>query len=199
MTTMLPPPFRPDDPRHDGHHGQGGDTRTAPGRTTDRPGDRLDETGRPDARGRDIVAERLTADKGTVHLTGIQALVRTVRDRALADRARGLKTASFISGYEGSPLGGYDLELARRKDLLAPLGVVHLPAVNEELGATSVSGSQLAAGAGTLREGVDGVVGYWYGKAPGLDRSVDALRHANLAGTSPTGGAVAIVGDDPFA
>ena len=199
MTTMLPPPFRPDDPRHDGHHGQGGDTRTAPGRTTDRPGDRLDETGRPDARGRDIVAERLTVDKGTVHLTGIQALVRTVRDRALADRARGLKTASFISGYEGSPLGGYDLELARRKDLLAPLGVVHLPAVNEELGATSVSGSQLAAGAGTLREGVDGVVGYWYGKAPGLDRSVDALRHANLAGTSPTGGAVAIVGDDPFA
>ncbi|WP_231129816.1 indolepyruvate ferredoxin oxidoreductase family protein [Corynebacterium xerosis] len=175
MTTMLPPPFRPD----------------FPAEHADRP-----LTARP---GRDIVAERLTADKGTVHLTGIQALVRTVRDRALADRARGLKTASFISGYEGSPLGGYDLELARRTDLLEPLDVVHLPAVNEELGATAVSGSQLAAGAGTLREGVDGVVGYWYGKAPGLDRSVDALRHANLAGTSPTGGAVAIVGDDPFA
>ena len=175
MTTMLPPPFRPD----------------SPAEHADRP-----LTARP---GRDIVAERLTADKGTVHLTGIQALVRTVRDRALADRARGLKTASFISGYEGSPLGGYDLELARRTDLLEPLDVVHLPAVNEELGATAVSGSQLAAGAGTLREGVDGVVGYWYGKAPGLDRSVDALRHANLAGTSPTGGAVAIVGDDPFA
>ncbi|MFD5868639.1 indolepyruvate ferredoxin oxidoreductase family protein [Corynebacterium sp. NPDC060344] len=172
MTTMLPPPLHPDITRPD------------PGK---RPG------------ARDIVAERLTADKGTVHLTGIQALVRTVRDRALADRARGLTTASFISGYEGSPLGGYDLELARRKDLLDPLYVVHLPAVNEELGATSVSGSQLAAGAGTLRSGIDGVVGYWYGKAPGLDRSVDALRHANLAGTSPTGGAVAIVGDDPFA
>ena len=175
MTTMLPPPFRPD----------------SPAEHADRP--------RISRQGRDIVAERLTADKGTVHLTGIQALVRTVRDRALADRARGLKTASFISGYEGSPLGGYDLELARRTDLLEPLDVVHLPAVNEELGATAVSGSQLAAGAGTLREGVDGVVGYWYGKAPGLDRSIDALRHANLAGTSPTGGAVAIVGDDPFA
>ena len=175
MTTMLPPPFRPD----------------SPAEHADRP--------RISRQGRDIVAERLTADKGTVHLTGIQALVRTVRDRALADRARGLKTASFISGYEGSPLGGYDLELARRTDLLEPLDVVHLPAVNEELGATAVSGSQLAGGAGTLREGVDGVVGYWYGKAPGLDRSIDALRHANLAGTSPTGGAVAIVGDDPFA
>ena len=175
MTTMLPPPFRPD----------------SPAEHADRP--------RISRQGRDIVAERLTADKGTVHLTGIQALVRTVRDRALADRARGLKTASFISGYEGSPLGGYDLELARRTDLLEPLDVIHLPAVNEELGATAVSGSQLAAGAGTLREGVDGVVGYWYGKAPGLDRSIDALRHANLAGTSPTGGAVAIVGDDPFA
>lgn len=175
MTTMLPPPFRPD----------------SPAEHADRP--------RISRQGRDIVAERLTADKGTVHLTGIQALVRTVRDRALADRARGLKTASFISGYEGSPLGGYDLELARRTDLLEPLDVIHLPAVNEELGATAVSGSQFAAGAGTLREGVDGVVGYWYGKAPGLDRSIDALRHANLAGTSPTGGAVAIVGDDPFA
>ncbi|MFL0446040.1 indolepyruvate ferredoxin oxidoreductase family protein [Corynebacterium xerosis] len=175
MTTMLPPPFRPD----------------SPAEHADRP--------RISRQGRDIVAERLTADKGTVHLTGIQALVRTVRDRALADRAHGLKSASFISGYEGSPLGGYDLELARRTDLLEPLDVIHRPAVNEELGATAVSGSQLAAGAGTLREGVDGVVGYWYGKTPGLDRSIDALRHANLAGTSPTGGAVAIVGDDPFA
>ncbi|WP_295626314.1 indolepyruvate ferredoxin oxidoreductase family protein [uncultured Corynebacterium sp.] len=192
MTTMLPPPFRPDSP---GSPDSSGDP-AAPG-----PGSSARAT-TPGVGGharRDIVAERLSADRGTVHLTGIQALVRMVRDRALADRARGLDTASFISGYEGSPLGGYDLELARRKDLLEPLDVVHLPAVNEELGATAVSGSQLAAGAGTLREGVDGVVGYWYGKAPGLDRSVDALRHANLAGTSATGGAVAIVGDDPFA
>ncbi|MFO6504419.1 indolepyruvate ferredoxin oxidoreductase family protein [Corynebacterium freneyi] len=194
MTTMLPPPFRPGDPNADPNGGR--HDASAPAQTVERTDERTPErAGAP----RDLVSERLTADTGTVHLTGIQALVRTVRDRALADRARGLKTASFISGYEGSPLGGYDLELARRKDLLEPLDVVHLPAVNEELGATSVQGSQLAAGAGTLRDGVDGVVGYWYGKAPGLDRSVDALRHANLAGTSPTGGAVAIVGDDPFA
>lgn len=184
MTTMLPPPFRPgaDDPRA-----------LRPAAPDDSPA-----AGAPGAPG-DIVEARLTADRGAVHLTGIQALVRTIRDRAVADRARGLRTASFISGYEGSPLGGFDLELGRRSDLLEPLDVVHLPAVNEELGATAVSGSQLAAATGTLREGVDGVVGYWYGKAPGLDRSVDALRHANLAGTSATGGAVAIVGDDPFA
>ncbi|WP_426705397.1 DUF6537 domain-containing protein [Corynebacterium auriscanis] len=147
---------------------------------------------------RDVLADKYTADTGSVHLTGIQALVRMIRDRSLADRARGLKTASFVSGYEGSPLGGYDLELARRGKLLAEFDVIHKPAVNEELGATAVAGSQLT-GVGTLREGIEGVVGYWYGKAPGLDRSADALRHANLTGTSGKGGAVAICGDDPTA
>lgn len=148
---------------------------------------------------RDPASNRYTTDTGTVHLTGIHALVRAIRDRALADRARGLSTASYVSGYEGSPLGGLDLELARRRELLEPLDIVAAPAVNEELGATAVQGSQLAASVGTLRDGIDGVVGYWYGKAPGLDRAADALRHANLSGTSATGGAVAIVGDDPEA
>ena len=184
MTTMLPPPY-------DGRPG-------SPAPATD-PRVRPAEDHSPTAADRALLADRYTAESGAVQLTGIQALVRMVRDRALADRARGLATSSFISGYEGSPLGGYDLELARRAPLFGDLDVVHQPAVNEELGATAVSGSQLAAASGTLREGVDGVVGYWYGKAPGLDRSIDALRHANLAGTSPTGGAVAIVGDDPFA
>ena len=147
---------------------------------------------------RDVLANKYTAVSGTVHLTGIQALVRMIRDRSLADRASGLNTASFVSGYEGSPLGGYDLELARRKAMFEGLNVVHQPAVNEELGATAVAGSQLT-GVGNVREGIDGVVGYWYGKAPGLDRSVDALRHANLTGSSGKGGAVAIVGDDPTA
>lgn len=147
---------------------------------------------------RDVLADKYTASTGTVHLTGIQALVRMIRDRSLADRARGLQTASFVSGYEGSPLGGYDLELARRSAMLEEFNVIHKPAVNEELGATAVAGSQLT-GVGSLRRDVDGVVGYWYGKAPGLDRSADALRHANLTGTSGRGGAVAIVGDDPTA
>ena len=102
-----------------------------------------------------------------------------------------------MSGYEGSPLGGYDLELARQRGLLSEYGIVHQPGLNEELAATSVSGSQLAGRVGDAKH--DGVTGVWYGKAPGLDRATDALRHANMIGTSPTGGAVALVGDDPAA
>ncbi|OUC76617.1 indolepyruvate ferredoxin oxidoreductase family protein [Gordonia lacunae] len=151
--------------------------------------------------------DRYTRDAGDIYLTGIQALVRMVRDRARVDRRSGLRTASFISGYEGSPLAGYDLELARRRALLAPYDIVHRPGLNEELAATSVMGSQLAAqvtGGGDLAPSADGlprdgVVGYWYGKAPGLDRATDALRHANLIGTHSAGGAVALVGDDPGA
>ncbi|MGD6741749.1 indolepyruvate ferredoxin oxidoreductase family protein [Streptomyces sp. BH106] len=139
--------------------------------------------------------DRYTTREGTAYLTGIQALVRMVRDNTLTDRERGLRTGSLVSGYEGSPLAGYDMELARRKPLFEGLDHVHLPAVNEELAATSVMGSQLADQAGSLK--VDGVTGYWYGKSPGLDRASDALRHANLVGTHPQGGAVALTGDDP--
>lgn len=141
--------------------------------------------------------DRYRLDEGIVYLTGIQALVRTVRDRALLDRRRGHASASFISGYEGSPLAGYDLEIARQKKMLNEVNVVHRPGVNEELAATSVMGSQLAAQVGTLTP--DGVTGYWYGKTPGLDRAGDAIRHANLIGTDPRGGVVALVGDDPAA
>ena len=139
--------------------------------------------------------DRYTIREGTAYLTGIQALVRMVRDNALSDRERGLRTGSLVSGYEGSPLAGYDMELARRRALFEGLDHVHLPGVNEELAATSVMGSQLADQAGSLK--VDGVTGYWYGKSPGLDRASDALRHANLVGTHPRGGAVALAGDDP--
>jgi indolepyruvate ferredoxin oxidoreductase len=141
--------------------------------------------------------ERYHRQDGTIYLTGIQALVRMLLDRAHHDRAGGLATATFVSGYEGSPLGGYDLELARHPGLLSEYGIVHRPGLNEELAATSVSGSQLAGRVGDAKQ--DGVVGVWYGKAPGLDRATDALRHANLIGTAPTGGAVALVGDDPAA
>ncbi|WP_338837355.1 indolepyruvate ferredoxin oxidoreductase family protein [Gordonia polyisoprenivorans] len=148
--------------------------------------------------------DRYVRESGTVFLGGIAALVRMVRDRALVDRRMNQRTASFISGYEGSPLAGYDLELAKRRGLLEPLDIVHRPGLNEELAATSVMGSQVAAqvtglapdNAGKPRSGV---VGYWYGKAPGLDRASDALRHANIIGTHPDGGAVALVGDDPGA
>jgi indolepyruvate ferredoxin oxidoreductase len=141
--------------------------------------------------------DRYLRQDGDVYLTGIQALVRILLDRVRHERRRNRDTAMFVSGYEGSPLAGYDLELARCRTLLAEHGIVHQPAVNEELAATAVFGSQLASGIGGLRP--DGVVGVWYGKAPGLDRAGDALRHANFAGTHPRGGAVALVGDDPNA
>ncbi|MGQ4619402.1 indolepyruvate ferredoxin oxidoreductase family protein [Nocardia sp. R7R-8] len=141
--------------------------------------------------------DRYLQNEGPIFLTGIQALVRTVRDRALLDRERGHISSSFVSGYEGSPLGRYDLEFTRRLRFMTDLDVVFKPAVNEELAATSVLGTQLAGQVGTLR--THGVTGYWYGKAPGLDRAADAVRHGNLIGTDPSGGVVAIVGDDPGA
>ena len=141
--------------------------------------------------------DRYTAETGEAQMTGVQALARLPLNVRRADRARGLDTAAFISGYEGSPLGGYDLELSAIRPLLAEHDIVFRPGVNEELAATSVQGTQLAAGSGDAR--VDGVTGFWYGKSPGLDRASDALRHANLMGTHPRGGAVAFVGDDPSA
>ncbi len=143
------------------------------------------------------LTDRYRRTQGTVSLTGVQALARLPLDVRRLDLAAGRSTAAFISGYEGSPLGGYDLELGRQRELLAEHDIVFRPAVNEELAATAVQGSQLA---GTRPEKrVDGIVGFWYGKSPGLDRSADALRHNNLAGTHPDGGVVALVGDDPAA
>ncbi len=141
--------------------------------------------------------DRYTAESGQVQMTGVQALARLPLNILRSDRAGGLKTAVFISGYEGSPLGGYDLELGRHAKLLASYDLVFQPGVNEELAATSVQGTQLAAGLADAR--VEGITGFWYGKSPGLDRASDALRHANLMGTHPRGGAVAFVGDDPAA
>ena len=151
--------------------------------------------------------QRYLRQDGTIYLTGLQALVRMLLDRSRHDEAAGLRTASYVSGYEGSPLAGYDLELARQRSLLREHRITHQPGLNEELAATAVSGTQLLGSAsqrGNEHNGVgdatyDGVTGVWYGKAPGLDRATDALRHANLIGTTPTGGAVALVGDDPAA
>lgn len=156
----------------------------------------ITETEQPGSR-RFRLDDRYRREEGVVHVSGIQALVRVLLDRSRRDNTNGLHTATFVSGYEGSPLAGYDIELSRRGALLHEHDIVHKPGLNEELAATAVMGSQLAGQIGTSR--CDGVVGIWYGKSPGLDRASDALRHANLVGTGPFGGAVALVGDDPGA
>ena len=139
--------------------------------------------------------DRYTLPDGEVFLSGVQALVRMLLDQRRADAAGGLRTAILASGYQGSPLGGFDRELARLGTLAAEHDLVLRPGVNEELGATAVWGSQLAGSLPDPR--YDGVIGVWYGKAPGVDRSADALRHGNYVGSDPGGGAIALCGDDP--
>jgi indolepyruvate ferredoxin oxidoreductase len=143
------------------------------------------------------IEDRYVLEEGTAVLTGVQALARLPMDQRRADRRAGLDTAGFVSGYEGSPLGGYDLELARYATLLTDLGIVFSPGLNEEMAATAVMGSQQAYRQPGARH--QGVVGLWYGKAPGLDRAADAIRHANLMGVHRLGGALACVGDDASA
>jgi indolepyruvate ferredoxin oxidoreductase len=141
------------------------------------------------------LSDKYLLEQGTVLLSGIQALVRVLLDQVRADRRRGLKTATFVSGYQGSPLGGLDKEILGLGEIATDHALHFSAGLNEELAATAVYGSQLApALPGPL---VDGVTGVWYGKNPGLDRAADALRHANFAGTHPHGGALALVGDDP--
>jgi len=141
--------------------------------------------------------DRYLADEGRVFLTGIQALARLPLEQLRVDRRNGLNTAAFVSGYPGSPLGGYDGAVKAAARLSPELPIVCRAAMNEEFAASAVMGSQLAAAQPDCR--YDGIVGLWYGKAPGVDRASDALRHAVFAGTSMHGGAVAIVGDDPAA
>ena len=139
--------------------------------------------------------DRYRLEEGRILLTGVQGLVRLPLDQHRADRRLGLHTGTLVSGYQGSPLGGLDQELGRQRELCAEHHVRHVPGVNEELGATSAWGSQMAASLPGSR--YDGVLGLWYGKAPGLDRAADSLRHGNFVGVSRTGGAMAVVGDDP--
>ena len=138
--------------------------------------------------------DRLNVEEGWVYMTGMQALVRLPVQQRVRDIARGLNTAGFISGYRGSPLGRYDMELWNAQSVLSRYNIVFKPGVNEDLAATAAWGSQYV---GTFPgNNVDGVFSIWYGKAPGMDRSMDALRHANMAGTSPLGGSLLLVGDD---
>jgi len=138
--------------------------------------------------------DRYRRESGRVFLTGTQALVRIPLMQRTADIAAGLNTAGFISGYRGSPLGAYDMELWRASRYLEEKQVRFLPAVNEELAATAVLGSQQVEG--DPDSDVDGVFGIWYGKGPGLDRAGDGLKHGNAYGSSPHGGVLVIAGDD---
>lgn len=141
------------------------------------------------------LSDRYARRDGKVFLSGVQALARFPIVQLRADRDAGLSTAAFVSGYQGSPLGGFDQEMDRALKVVSDLPITFRPAVNEELAATAVMGSQLAP---TMkRPSYDGVLGVWYGKAPGIDRASDALRHAAFAGTGHLSGAVALVGDDP--
>ena len=141
--------------------------------------------------------DRYAAESGPILLSGIQALVRLMLDQRRLDDRRGHDTGVFVSGYQGSPLGGLDQELRRSQRWLDGAGIVFTPGLNEELAATAVGGTQLLGGLdGRSKEGV---TGFWFGKNPGLDRAADAIRHATLSGTAPLGGAVALIGDDPSA
>ncbi|MCU0669606.1 MAG: indolepyruvate ferredoxin oxidoreductase family protein [Myxococcota bacterium] len=140
---------------------------------------------------------RYTRSAGRVYLTGVQALVRLPMEQRRRDRAAGLNTAGFISGYRGSPLGTYDMGLWQARTLLEAHDVRFSPGVNEDLAATAVWGTQQATLHADAK--VDGVFGLWYGKGPGVDRSCDALKHANYAGTAKHGGVLALCGDDPAA
>jgi len=138
--------------------------------------------------------DKYVRDEGKAYMTGIQALVRLVLAQHRRDACAGVSTGAFISGYRGSPLGNFDMALWQAERHLASHNVVFRPGVNEDLAATAMTGTQQAGLTGQGKH--DGVVGWWYGKGPGVDRSGDAFRHANLWGTSKHGGVVALYGDD---
>ncbi len=137
---------------------------------------------------------KYTRGEGRIYLSGVQALVRLPLMQQMRDRAAQLNTAGFISGYRGSPLGGFDLELWKARKHLKASGIEFQPGVNEDLGATMVWGSQQT----NLWPGAkyDGVFGMWYGKGPGVDRCGDVFKHANAAGTNKNGGVLVLAADD---
>ena len=138
--------------------------------------------------------DRYRRESGRVFLTGTQALVRIPLMQRTLDRAAGLNSAGFISGYRGSPLASYDTELWRAGKFLEESGITFLPAVNEELAATAILGTQQVEA--DPHKQVDGVFGIWYGKGPGVDRAGDGLKHGNAYGSSPRGGVLVVAGDD---
>ena len=141
--------------------------------------------------------DKYTATEGHIFLSGIQALVRLPMMQRQRDLAAGLNTAGYVTGYRGSPLGGLDDALWRAKKHLEPSHVTFAPAINEDLAATACWGTQQVGLVGP--SSYDGVFAMWYGKGPGVDRSADALKHLNHAGTSKHGGVILVAGDDHVA
>ena len=141
------------------------------------------------------LSARLTSTDRMVAMSGLQAVLRIPLDQRRADKERGLRTAAMISGYRGSPVAGVDGIYEQDRVTFESNDVYFVSGVNEDLGATIVWGSQMASLEADPR--FDGVMGMWYGKGPGVDRSGDAIRHANTSGVSPNGGVLAIAGDDP--
>ncbi|MFN3686225.1 indolepyruvate ferredoxin oxidoreductase family protein [Salinarimonas sp.] len=138
--------------------------------------------------------DRYARESGRVYMTGTQALVRIVLEQARADREAGLDTAGFVSGYRGSPLGGVDQEMWRARRALEAARIRFQPAINEDLAATAILGTQKVES--DPNRAVAGVFALWYGKGPGVDRAGDALKHGNAYGSSPHGGVLVVVGDD---
>ena len=141
------------------------------------------------------IVNSFNQEEGEIHLGGIDALVRLTLDQVRTDARRGLKTGMFVSGYRGSPLGMLDNALLKQQKLLLEHNINFVDGINEDLAATAVWGTQMLHTVG--RQKFDGVTGMWYGKAPGVDRSGDALKHANYTGIGKNGGVLAIAGNDP--
>ncbi|MGZ3181021.1 MAG: indolepyruvate ferredoxin oxidoreductase family protein [Telluria sp.] len=156
--------------------------------------DRLDAPEPPLADPAYALDDNLRREEGRVFLTGTQALVRLMVMQKRFDAAQGLNTAGFVSGYRGSPLGAVDQEMWRARKILGEHAIDFLPAINEDLGATAVLGTQQVETDPTRQ--VEGVFAMWYGKGPGVDRSGDALKHGNAYGSSPHGGVLVVRGDD---
>ena len=140
--------------------------------------------------------DKYSLDYGNAFMSGVQALVKLPMLQRLRDAQQGKNTAGFISGYRGSPLGGYDQALWKAAPYLKAQNIVFQPGVNEELAATAVWGTQQLGFAPPGTNRFDGVFGMWYGKGPGVDRTSDVFKHANMAGTTPWGGVIAVAGDD---
>ncbi|MBV9891619.1 MAG: indolepyruvate ferredoxin oxidoreductase family protein, partial [Rhizobacter sp.] len=140
------------------------------------------------------LADNLGAAAGTVFLTGTQALIRLLLMQRARDAAAGIASRGFLSGYRGSPLGMVDQQAWKAKQLLDAAGIRFLPAINEELGATAVLGTQRVES--DPERTAAGVFAMWYGKGPGVDRAGDALKHGNAYGSSPHGGVLVVAGDD---
>ena len=143
--------------------------------------------------------DKYSLDYGRAFMSGIQALVKLPMLQRQRDALVGKNTAGFVSGYRGSPLGGYDQALWGARKFLEHQNIVFQPGVNEELAATAIWGTQQLGFAPPGTNKFDGVFGIWYGKGPGVDRCSDVFKHANMAGTTPWGGVIAVAGDDHVA